>query len=152
MLRIGGRAAVAAGERLLSGLQRGGERFTGARDFAGQRLGHAPAQLDAFLEVCTQVCGEIHRVRFYPTTSNAARIHRGLSPSSVTTSKRHGGSGGTRAREARAAATTRHRFGTSTLSAAPPKESLVRMRTSTNTRDSPSRAVRSISPKRVREI
>src|SRR6185312_3909862 len=41
-------------------LQRGGERLARARHLRRQRLGHVPAQLDAFLEMRLQVRGEIH--------------------------------------------------------------------------------------------
>ena len=144
---------VAAGERLLSALERRGERFTGARDFGGQRLGHAAAQLDAFLEVFAQVCGEIHRVRFYPNDVECRADP--LAGCRHPASPRRSGmeAPDARGRDRRARPRRRGRaWGHRRCRRRRRSSRSLRIRTSTNTRDSPSRATRSISPKRVRKL
>ena len=77
---------------------------------------------------------------------------RGSSASSRTASKRQGGACGSRARYRLAAATRRARLAAVMLAAAPPKSRRRRSRTSTNTSVSPSRATRSSSPQRRRQL
>ena len=91
--------------------------------------------------------------RDYPISSNAFLIHSGAaSPDSATTSKRHGGSVFSVVRYWRAAAISFFCLAGVTLAAAPPKSARERSRTSTNTRVSPSCMMRSISPKRQRQL
>src|SRR5207248_3539012 len=79
-------------------------------------------------------------------------IRGGFAPSMSTASNRHGGSWASVARYACAAAMSRACFAAVMLAAAPPYASEPRFRTSTKTSVSRSRAMTSISPKRVRKL